>query len=90
MLHERIMRLIAKAYSSLDLTAMATMCGLSLEEAKQAAINRGWNVDGTIVQPRIEKRNDEDEEQYQNEMSKLCLTEEQLQKLTQFVSFLEN
>lgn len=82
---ERVMRLISKAYSSLNLTTMATMNGMSLDEARQAAIDRGWSVDGTIVQPC--KQNDE--EQY-SQSDKICLTEEQLEKLTQFVSFLEN
>ncbi|KAL0119167.1 hypothetical protein PUN28_009638 [Cardiocondyla obscurior] len=82
---ERVMRLISKAYSSLNLTTMATMSGMSLDEARQAAIDRGWTVDGAIVQPRKQI----DEEQY-NQSDKVCLTEEQLQKLTQFVSFLEN
>ncbi|XP_011880896.1 PREDICTED: COP9 signalosome complex subunit 8 isoform X1 [Vollenhovia emeryi] len=82
---ERVMRLISKAYSSLNLTTMATMSGMSLDEARRAAIDRGWHVDDTIVQPRKQV----DEEQY-NQSDKVCLTEEQLQKLTQFVSFLEN
>ncbi|KAG5329162.1 CSN8 protein, partial [Acromyrmex charruanus] len=82
---ERVMRLISKAYSSLNLTTMATMSGMSLDEVRQAAIDRGWIVDGTIVQPRKQI----DEEQY-SQSDKICLTEEQLQKLTQFVSFLEN
>ena len=79
------MRLISKAYSSLNLMTMATMSGMSLDEARQAAIDRDWTVDGTIVQPRKQI----DEEQY-SQSDKICLTEEQLQKLTQFVSFLEN
>lgn len=58
---------------------------MSLDEARQAAIDRGWSVDGTIVQPCKQI----DEEQY-NQSDKICLTEEQLEKLTQFVSFLEN
>ncbi|XP_018346478.1 PREDICTED: COP9 signalosome complex subunit 8 [Trachymyrmex septentrionalis] len=82
---ERVMRLISKAYSSLNLMTMATMSGMSLDEARQAAIDRDWTVDGTIVQPRKQI----DEEQY-SQSDKICLTEEQLQKLTQFVSFLEN
>ncbi|XP_012055422.1 PREDICTED: COP9 signalosome complex subunit 8 [Atta cephalotes] len=82
---ERVMRLISKAYSSLNLTTMATMSGMLLDEARQAAIDRGWTVDGTIVQPCKQI----DEEQY-SQSDKICLTEEQLQKLTQFVSFLEN
>lgn len=79
------MRLISKAYSSLNLATMATMSGMSPDEARQAALDRGWNVDGTIVQPCKQI----DEEQY-DLSDKICLTEEQLQKLTQFVSFLEN
>ncbi|XP_071577060.1 COP9 signalosome complex subunit 8 [Temnothorax nylanderi] len=82
---ERVMRLISKAYSSLNLATMATMSGMSLDEARQAAIDRGWTVDDTIVQPRKQI----DEEQY-DQSDKICLTEDQLQKLTQFVSFLEN
>ncbi|CAL1685829.1 unnamed protein product [Lasius platythorax] len=87
---ERVMRLISKAYSSLTLTTMATMSGMSLDEARQAAIDRGWSVDGislhsTVVQPCKQI----DEEQY-SQSDKICLTEEQLEKLTQFVSFLEN
>jgi len=84
------MRLISKAYASLNLSAMATMTGMSLAEARQAAIDRGWNVqdtnlDATIVLPRKKL-----EELEYNQPDKICLTEEQLQKLTQFVSFLEN
>ncbi|XP_011143603.1 COP9 signalosome complex subunit 8 isoform X2 [Harpegnathos saltator] len=81
---ERIMKLISKAYSSLDLTVLASMTGLSLDEARRTAIDRGWSIDGAMVQPR---KPDEDECNLSNEV---CLTEDQLQKLTQFVSFLEN
>ncbi|XP_076167343.1 COP9 signalosome subunit 8 [Ptiloglossa arizonensis] len=81
---ERAMVLISKAYSSLGLTVFASMTGLTLEEARQMATERGWTIDGTMVQPRkIEK--DEC-----NLASEVCLTEDQLHKLTQFVSFLEN
>lgn len=78
------MKLISKAYSSLGLTVLASMTGLSLDEARRAAIDRGWSIDGTMVQPC---KLDEDECTLPNE---ICLTEDQLQKLTQFVSFLEN
>lgn len=66
------------------------MSGMSLDEARQAVIDRGWSVDGislhgTVVQPCKQI----DEEQY-SQLDKICLTEEQLEKLTQFVSFLEN
>ncbi|XP_014486320.1 PREDICTED: COP9 signalosome complex subunit 8 isoform X2 [Dinoponera quadriceps] len=81
---ERMMKLISKAYSSLDLTVLASVTGLSLDEARRTAIDRGWSIDGVMVQPR---KPDEDECNLSNEV---CLTEDQLQKLTQFVSFLEN
>lgn len=86
---ERIMRLISKAYSSLNLPAMAIMTGMPLADARQAAIDRGWdvqdNLDATIVLPWKKL-----EELEYSQTDKICLTEEQLQKLTQFVSFLEN
>lgn len=60
------------------------MTGLTLEEARRVAIERGWNVDGTMVQPcKIQKEES-------NLVNEVCLTEDQLYKLTQFVSFLEN
>lgn len=81
---ERAMTLISKAYSSLGLTVLASMTGLSLDEARQVATERGWGIDGTMVQPcKIEKEDP-------TPASEVCLTEDQLRKLTQFVSFLEN
>lgn len=65
---------------------MASMIGLSLDEARQAAIEKGWSIDGAMVQP-CKPNDDEEERSLPNEV---CLTEDQLQKLTQFVSFLEN
>lgn len=82
---ERAITLISKAYSSLGLTVFASMTGLSLEEARRLVIERGWTIDGTMVQPcKIEK------EEECNVASEVGLTEDQLRKLTQFVSFLEN
>ncbi|XP_015608883.1 COP9 signalosome complex subunit 8 [Cephus cinctus] len=79
---ERAMSLISEAYSSLGLTGLAAMTGLSLEQARQAAVEKGWGIDGMTVQPcKLDK------EQCQTQAS---LTEDQLYKLTQFVSFLEN
>ena len=81
---ERAITLVSKAYSSLDVTVFASMTGFTLEEARRVAIERGWTVDGSMVQPcKIEK----EENSLDNEV---CLTEDQLHKLTQFVSFLEN
>lgn len=81
---ERAMTLISKAYSSLGLTVFASMTGLSLEDARQAALDRGWSMDGSMVQP---VKVDKEQTNFANE---ICLTEDQLKKLTQFVSFLEN
>lgn len=81
---EQAMTLISKAYSSLGLTVLASMTGLALEEAQQAAMERGWSIDGTMVQP---VKIDKEQSTFTNE---ICLTEDQLKKLTQFVSFLEN
>lgn len=81
---ERAIILISKAYSSLGLTVFASMTGLTLEEARRVAVDRGWTVDGTMVQPcKIQKEES-------NLANEVCLTEDQLYKLTQFVSFLEN
>ncbi|KAF3422037.1 hypothetical protein E2986_05270 [Frieseomelitta varia] len=81
---ERAIILISKAYSSLGLTVFASMTGLTLEEARRVAVERGWTVDGTMVQPcKIQKEES-------NLANEVCLTEDQLFKLTQFVSFLEN
>lgn len=82
---ERVMKLISKAYSLLNLTSMATISGLSLDEARQAAIDMRWNIiDGNIVQPC--KYVDE----AQNNVNEFAMTEEKLHKFTEFVSFLEN
>ncbi|XP_012229885.1 COP9 signalosome complex subunit 8 [Linepithema humile] len=88
-IRERIMRLISKAYSSLNLSAMATMTGMSLADARQAAIDKGWNVEDTLDAAIVLPWKKLEELEY-NQTDKICLTEEQLQKLTQFVSFLEN
>ncbi|KAK2582210.1 hypothetical protein KPH14_004562 [Odynerus spinipes] len=81
---ERAMTLISKAYSSINLTVLAAMTGLSPEEARQTSLERGWSMDGPMVQP---VKIDKDQSTFANEV---CLTEDQLNKLTQFVSFLEN
>lgn len=61
----------------------ASMTGLPQDEARRAAVEKGWTIDGTMVQPcKVET----EECILDNEV----LTEDQLHKLTQFVSFLEN
>ncbi|XP_063994507.1 COP9 signalosome complex subunit 8 [Diachasmimorpha longicaudata] len=80
---ERAMSLVSEAYSSLDLSVLAGMVGQSLEDTKQSVLDRGWSLDDTTVKPcKIEKE--------QFTPSPTTLTEDQLSKLTQFVSFLEN
>ncbi|XP_015114576.1 COP9 signalosome complex subunit 8 [Diachasma alloeum] len=80
---ERAMSLVSEAYSSLSLSVLAGMTGQSPEEAKQSVLDRGWSLDDTTVKPcKIEKE--------QSTPSPATLTDDQLSKLTQFVSFLEN
>lgn len=77
------MVLVSEAYSSLDVEVLAGMTGLSGEQTQRAALERGWSIDGSMIQPRKLDRE-------QNTPTQEALTEEQLYKLTQFVSFLEN
>ncbi|XP_011495643.1 PREDICTED: COP9 signalosome complex subunit 8 [Ceratosolen solmsi marchali] len=82
-IRERAIILISEAYSSLDITTLAKMIGLSPEESRKIAIEKGWHVVGTIIKPhKIYKQ--------QTSSTVEAITEEQLYKLTQFVSFLEN
>ncbi|XP_051156281.1 COP9 signalosome complex subunit 8 [Leptopilina boulardi] len=80
---ERAMVLVSEAYSSLHVDVLAGMTGLSGEQTQKAALERGWAVDGSMIQPRKLDRE-------QSTPAQEALTEEQLYKLTQFVSFLEN
>lgn len=76
------MSLISEAYSSVNLTVLAAMTGLSLEQAKLSALERGWILDDTTVRPcKVDK---------EETTIQASLAENQLHKLTQFVSFLEN
>lgn len=85
-MRDRAWFLISNAYSSVDLSVVAAMTGLSLEQARQSAQERGWSLDESTVRPcKIEK------EQFEPQTAAArCITEDQLYKLTQFVSFLEN
>lgn len=80
---ERAMVLVSEAYSSLDVEVLSGMMGLSSEQTQQAAFERGWTVEGSMIQPRKVDRE-------QSTPAQEALTEDQLHKLTQFVSFLEN
>ncbi|XP_066581832.1 COP9 signalosome complex subunit 8 [Prorops nasuta] len=84
---ERAMNLIAEAYSSLELSVLASMTGLSIDGARQAAASWNWRIDGTTVQTRKM-----DMLQHYSNLApeSALLTEDQLEKLTQIVSFLEN
>ncbi|XP_011301173.1 COP9 signalosome complex subunit 8 [Fopius arisanus] len=80
---ERAMSLVSEAYSSVDISVLAGMTGQSLDEAKQSVLERDWSLDETTVKPcKMTKE--------QATPSPATLTEDQLYKLTQFVSFLEN
>ncbi|XP_043288087.1 COP9 signalosome complex subunit 8 [Venturia canescens] len=80
---ERAMSLISEAYSSVELSAVSLMTGLTAEEARSAVLDRGWGLEDTTVKPRKCDRE-------QSNATNASLTEDQLYKLTQFVSFLEN
>lgn len=77
------MSLISEAYSSVDLSVVGSMTGLSLEQARVLVVERGWSLDETMVRPC---KSDKE----QANTAQASLTEDQLYKLTQFVSFLEN
>lgn len=81
-IRERAIALVENAYSSLDITTFSNMTGLSVTDARQVLQEKGWNLTGTTVRPvKVEKEESSIHE---------TITEEQLNKLTQFVSFLEN
>lgn len=77
------MVLISEAYSSVNISTVAQMTGLSANEAGNLATEKGWATDGSMVQPiKPEKE--------QTGTVQETSAEDQLYKLTQFVSFLEN
>ncbi|KAK7872097.1 hypothetical protein R5R35_005177 [Gryllus longicercus] len=78
---KRAIHLVAQAYSSIKLDDLTQFLGLPSEQAAQAAIEQGWQMDaGLMVKPCSPPS-----EPYQ-----VTSREEQLYKLTEFVSFLEN
>lgn len=78
----RAVNLIAHVYSSIALQMVAEMTGLSAEVAGTACLERGWVVenDTQMVHPIIPPASTSIE----------TSSEDQLYKLTDFVSFLEN
>ena len=76
------LKLVGDAYSSVKLSQLASLLGMGEEDAKGVAEREGWGVDTEkgIVMPR---RSREDRGHSTN-------TEDQLEKIINFVSYLEN
>ncbi|CAH1391823.1 unnamed protein product [Nezara viridula] len=77
---ERGIRLIGRAYSSINADVMGSLLGMSSIEAVALAKEKDWQIDGTSIKPK----------QISQISPPLTSTEHQLHKLTSFVSFLEN
>lgn len=76
--------LISNAYSDISLSEMTRLTGCgSEEESTKLAHELGWIVDQGTVHPRKGRKGSGGEEERQ-------LSQEQLQKLTEYVAFLEN
>ncbi|XP_019878427.1 COP9 signalosome complex subunit 8 isoform X2 [Aethina tumida] len=78
----RAVDLISQAYSSISLENVSAMTGLPLDICASACVEKGWHVeaDTRMVHPvRVNK-----------EQPSQPSSEDQLYKLTDFVSFLEN
>ncbi|XP_063241833.1 COP9 signalosome complex subunit 8 [Bacillus rossius redtenbacheri] len=79
---ERAASLVSHAYSSIGVDSLGAMLGLPAEEAARVAVEKGWQVDRasrTVMPARPPPPADD----------AMC-NEDQLYKLTDFVSFLEN
>lgn len=78
----RAVDLITQAYSSISLETVAAMTGLTTEQAVAASLERGWTVepDRKMVHPVA----------HPSTGTGHTSSEDQLYKLTEFVSFLEN
>lgn len=76
------MDLITQAYSSIAIETVAAMTGLTNEQTLTACQEKGWSVetDSSMVHPKTP----------QQPSSCHTSSEDQLNKLTNFVSFLEN
>ncbi|XP_058810241.1 COP9 signalosome complex subunit 8 [Phymastichus coffea] len=81
---ERAVTLIGEAYSSVDISTLCKMTGMTCDDSHQIASKKKWSITGSVVKPhkicKLPNLNTPEEE----------VTEDQLFKLTQFVSFLEN
>lgn len=74
---ERATQLVCRAYTSVSLTTAAALTGKTSEEISR---QRDWEVEGDMVTPPRPTP----------PAPALIVSEEQLSKLTDFVSFLEN
>ncbi|XP_049762595.1 COP9 signalosome complex subunit 8 [Schistocerca cancellata] len=79
---KRAVHLVSHAYSSISLDDLAAFVGMTAEQAAQAALEQGWQVDESarLVNPCRPKE----------ELNYISSSEDQLYKLTEYVSFLEN
>lgn len=79
---KRAVDLITQAYSSIHIDTVAAMTGLTPEQTKEACVEKEWSIepDTLMVHPKAPPK------------PPPCHTssEDQLNKLTNFVSFLEN
>ncbi|XP_022194322.2 COP9 signalosome complex subunit 8 [Nilaparvata lugens] len=83
-LHEEVQKrateLVSRAYSSLSVDTLSALVGLRQEDALKLAAERGWQVDNGLVIPTRPVIS----------TPPIASSEDQLYKLTDFVSFLEN
>jgi len=77
---ESNIRLIGIAYSSIQPLDVAKLLGVSVEEAETLVLSRGWTKSEGMIIP----------EEPPVETIKITSAEDQLGKLTDFVTFLEN
>ncbi|KAJ8875324.1 hypothetical protein PR048_023219 [Dryococelus australis] len=78
----RAVNLVSHAYSSIGVDNLAAFLGLSVEETTRVVTEKGWQIDNatrTVMPTRPPAQADE-----------VLSNEDQLYKLTDFVSFLEN
>ena len=76
------LKLVGDAYSSIKITQLSVMLGVSEDEAVAVSERQGWGLDGEagVVTP-VRARQDRGQN---------ANTEDQLEKIIHFVSYLEN
>jgi len=79
---KRAVYLVSHAYSSISMDDLAAFVGMPVEQAVSAAAEQGWKVDAgsRMVKPCRPS----------SSPNQGASSEDQLYKLTEFVSFLEN